>query len=218
MHSFVIATIVAVMTAKATLHIFDTSSRNRASTARLGYSLGYHCEVYGSLSEFSIHPPRKGVLIASDSASEGGVMDVFDLFDRIGVWLPLIATAERPSPARIVAVIKSGAMDYLALPLERDRLGRSLETIVREAQQCERERRRTVEARSRIWTLSNREREVLECLAKGSSNKVIARALDISPRTVEIHRANMMSKLGASHAAEAVRLRVEAKLDEHRVD
>jgi FixJ family two-component response regulator len=70
-----------------------------------------------------------------------------------------------------------------------------------------------IEARDRISTLSTREREVLDWLAEGSSNKAIARELDISPRTVEIHRANMMNKLGARHAAEAVRLRLEAKLE-----
>jgi FixJ family two-component response regulator len=70
-----------------------------------------------------------------------------------------------------------------------------------------------IEARDRISTLSTREREVLDWLAEGSSNKAIARELDISPRTVEIHRANMMNKLGVRHAAEAVRLRLEAKLE-----
>lgn len=70
-----------------------------------------------------------------------------------------------------------------------------------------------IEARDRIATLSAREREVLDWLADGSSNKVIARELDISPRTVEIHRANMMNKLGANHAAEAVRLKLEAKIE-----
>ena len=74
-------------------------------------------------------------------------------------------------------------------------------------------RRRMIEARDRISTLSTREREVLDWLAEGSSNKAIARELDISPRTVEIHRANMMNKLGVRHAAEAVRLRLEAKLE-----
>jgi FixJ family two-component response regulator len=69
-----------------------------------------------------------------------------------------------------------------------------------------------IEARSLISCLSGREREVLDWLTRGSSNKVIARELDISPRTVEIHRANMMAKLGASHAAEAVRLKLEARL------
>ncbi|WP_435521375.1 response regulator transcription factor [Altererythrobacter litoralis] len=73
-------------------------------------------------------------------------------------------------------------------------------------------RRRMIEARSRIANLSNREREVLDWLAQGSSNKTIARELEISPRTVEIHRANMMTKLGATHPADAVRLKIEARL------
>ena len=74
-------------------------------------------------------------------------------------------------------------------------------------------RRRMIEARNRISNLSRREREVLDWLAEGSSNKAIARELEISPRTVEIHRANMMSKLGARHAAEAVRLKLEAQIE-----
>jgi DNA-binding CsgD family transcriptional regulator len=75
-------------------------------------------------------------------------------------------------------------------------------------------RRKMFEARARIGMLSPREREVLDWLAEGLSNKAIARELSISPRTVEIHRANMMEKLGAGHAADAVRLRMEAKLEE----
>jgi FixJ family two-component response regulator len=74
-------------------------------------------------------------------------------------------------------------------------------------------RRRTIEARQRIATLSGREREVLEYMVAGRTNKLIARELEISPRTVEIHRANMMSKLGARQSAEAVRLRLEAQVE-----
>jgi DNA-binding CsgD family transcriptional regulator len=74
-------------------------------------------------------------------------------------------------------------------------------------------RRSMVEAQRRIATLSRRERQVLDWLAQGSSNKLIARALDISPRTVEIHRANMMDKLGVQHSAEAVRLQCIAGLE-----
>ncbi|WP_246449656.1 response regulator transcription factor [Qipengyuania soli] len=73
--------------------------------------------------------------------------------------------------------------------------------------------RRMIEARNRIAVLSTREREVLDWLAEGCSNKLIASEMSISPRTVEIHRAKMMSKLGADHVSQAVRLRMEANLE-----
>ena len=112
---------------------------------------------------------------------------------------------------------RPGALDYLSLPLETERFERCLARIEKEAEVFGAARRRMIEARDRIASLSVREREVLEWLAEGSSNKVIARELDISPRTVEIHRANMMHKLGARHAAEAVRLKLEAGL-KSRID
>ena len=93
-----------------------------------------------------------------------------------------------------------------------DRLLAMVARISEEADAYAAARRKVIEARNRIATLSPREREVLDWLAEGRSNKMIARELSISPRTVEIHRANMMQKLSATHAAEAVRLRIEAHL------
>ena len=201
------------MSRKATLHFIDSSSRHRAELARIGFSLGHHAEVYGDLSELSIHPPREGIIVARDTVEEGGVSVILERLSRLGIWLPLIAFEAQPRPGRIVEAIKAGALDYLSLPLDPDRFSRCLARIEKEAEVFGQTRRRMIEARDRISSLSTREREVLDWLAEGSSNKVIARELDISPRTVEIHRANMMSKLGARHAAEAVRLKIEAKLE-----
>lgn len=201
------------MTHKASLHFIDSCSRQRAELARVGFALGHHCEVYGDLSELSVHPPREGIIIARDTAEEGGVGMILDRLSRLGIWLPLIAVDAQPRPGRIVEAIKAGSLDYLALPLDPERFTRCLTRIGKEAEQFGAARRRMIEARDRISTLSTREREVLDWLSEGSSNKAIARELDISPRTVEIHRANMMNKLGARHAAEAVRLRLEAKLE-----
>jgi two-component system, LuxR family, response regulator FixJ len=200
------------MTRKAPLHFIDSDSRQRADLARIGFSLGHHAEVYGDLSELSSHPPRDGIIIARDVPEEGGVAMILDRLSRLGVWLPLIAVDVQPNPSRIVEAIKAGALDYLALPLDPERFTRCLDRISQEALLYGAARRRMIEARDRISSLSTREREVLEWLAQGSSNKAIARELEISPRTVEIHRANMMSKLGARHAAEAVRLKMEAQL------
>lgn len=201
------------MTRKAPLHFIDSCSRQRAELARVGFALGHHCEVYGDLSELSAHPPREGIIIAHDTAEEGGVGMILERLSRLGIWLPVIAVEVQPRPNRIVEAIKAGALDYLALPLDPDRFTRCLARIEKEAEQFGVARRRMIEARDRISALSAREREVLEWLSEGSNNKAIARELDISPRTVEIHRANMMNKLGARHAAEAVRLRLEAKLE-----
>lgn len=201
------------MSRKASLHFIDSSSRHRAELARIGFSLGHHAEVYGDLSELSIHPPREGIIVARDTVEEGGVSVILERLSRLGIWLPLIAFEAQPRPGRIVEAIKAGALDYLSLPLDPDRFARCLGRIEKEAELFGQARRRMIEARDRISSLSTREREVLDWLAEGSSNKVIARELDISPRTVEIHRANMMSKLGARHAAEAVRLKLEAKLE-----
>lgn len=201
------------MTRKSSLHFINSDSRHRAELARIGFSLGHHAEVYGDLSELAVHPPREGIIIARDAAQDGGVSVILERLSRLGIWLPLIAFDEQPRPGRIVEAIKAGALDYLSLPLDPERFARCLERIEKEAEVFGESRRRMIEARDRIASLSAREREVLDWLSEGSSNKTIARELEISPRTVEIHRANMMSKLGARHAAEAVRLKLEAKLE-----
>ncbi|RDC59498.1 Transcriptional regulatory protein FixJ [Alteripontixanthobacter maritimus] len=195
------------------IHFVDPSSRMRAELSRLAYDLGHHAEVYSDGDELVADPPREGILVLRDSPACGEIGDIMDRLAQTGVWLPLIAAAENPQADRIVAAIKAGALDYLSLPLDSTNLANAIQRIGREAREHSVMRRRMIDARTRIANLSVREREVLDWLAEGSSNKLIARELEISPRTVEIHRANMMTKLGAKHSAEAVRMRIEAQID-----
>lgn len=195
------------------LHFIDSDVRRRAGLARATLAAGHHAEVYADTAELYERPPHEGILVVRDDPDSGGVSQLIAELARQGVWLPVVAMAEAPHPEAVVAAMRAGALDYLALPLTSARLAEMVARIGDEARAHAAARRRLVEARGRIARLSPREREVLDWLTEGTSNKEIARELEISPRTVEIHRANMMGKLGASHVSQAVRLRIEAGLD-----
>ena len=208
---------VLSMKQRTILHIVDGSTSSRAEQARMGHELGYHCEIYADVGELMSFLPRKGVVLARDDYPANGVAQVLRAVTLTEHWMPVIGTSADPDPCEVVAAIKAGAMHYLRLPLEKERLRDAVDQISSEAHAYADARRKMIEARNRIASLSPREREVLDWLSEGRSNKMIALELNISPRTVEIHRANMMSKLGAQHAAEAVRLRLEADLEKNTV-
>jgi FixJ family two-component response regulator len=204
---------------RITLHIVDSDTRSRAEQARTAFALGHHAEVYADLAEFLSRTPSGGIVLLRERALDREPLD--ELFERLGergIWAPLIVCDEEPRIERVVAAIKSGALDYLGLPLEAGRLARSLARVAVEAETQGKAHEHLADARRRVALLSKREREVLELLALGSSNKLIARELSISPRTVEIHRSNMMTKLGAGHAAEAVRLWLASGLESRIAD
>jgi len=177
------------------------------------FALGHHAEVYSDLDELLDRPPQGGVIIACENLLEDGIPALLDRLGNEGIWAPLVAASTDPGVDDVVGAIQAGALDYLKLPLTEVELVRMIAHVQSDAGRHAEARRRLVDARRRIGALSRREREVLDWLSQGCSNKAIARELDISPRTVEIHRANMMGKLGANHSAEAVRLRLDAGLE-----
>lgn len=199
-----------VASQKTSIHFVEPNTQMRAELMRIGMSIGHHCEIYSDLDEMAVYPPRSGIIIVRDHPDLGGIDAVFDALMAMEIALPVIAMDADPSPDKIVNAIKSGALDYLALPLDPNRLSASLARIGTEAVQMSELKTRMIRAQKQIATLSPRERAVLELLANGGSNKEMARMMQISPRTVEIHRANMMNKLGARHSSEAIRLRLEA--------
>ena len=198
---------------RTTLHIVGGESRARAEQARIAFALGHHAEVYADLDELFDRPPHEGILIAGDEGGQGATKTLLRRLGDRGLWLPVVMASPNPVLEQVVAAIKAGALDYLRLPLEMGTFARRLAGILAEAGRHAERRRREVEAQHAISLLSRREREVLELLSAGCSNKEIARWLEISPRTVEIHRGNMMTKLNAGHAADAVRLWIDAQLE-----
>lgn len=109
-----------------------------------------------------------------------------------------------------VEAMKLGAIDFLEKPFEDDRLIGMIEAALRQAEPGVKSEAITLEITSRIATLSGRERQVMEGLIAGLSNKLIAREYDISPRTIEVYRANVMTKMQAASLSELVRLAIRA--------
>lgn len=198
------------MPGKGTVHIVADSSATRAELARAAFALGYHAEIYGDYRELVEAKPNSGTILAEDVAAQGGVVALIGDMASAGLWRPVVATASAVELRQVVDAVRSGAIDYLAPTIEAAALEAALDHARLDIETKGEVHREAIEAQSRLAKLSGRELEVLDHLVKGMSNKAIAIALQLSPRTVEIHRANMMTKLGANHSAEAIRCRLAA--------
>jgi two-component system response regulator FixJ len=109
-----------------------------------------------------------------------------------------------------VEAMKLGAVDFLEKPFEDERLTTMIESAIQQAEPAARGDAITQEIMAKIESLSPRERQVMDGLMAGLSNKLIAREYDISPRTIEVYRANVMTKMGANSLSELVRLAMRA--------
>ena len=123
----------------------------------------------------------------------------------------LIMTGHGDVPLAVEAM-KLGAVDFLEKPFEDDRLIGMIDAAIRQAEPAARSEAVTHEIAARVATLSPRERQVMDGLIAGLSNKLIARDYDISPRTIEVYRANVMTKMQANSLSELVRLAMRAGL------
>lgn len=154
--------------------------------------------------------PREGLILACDEHDQ--LRELLTHMAQAGRWLPLVAYAPQPSTPRVVQAVLAGALDYLDWPLGESEVRQAIAVAEASEGLKGNARLREAMARSRVQKLTRREREVLAGVADGLSNRLIGERLDISPRTVEIHRANMLTKMGASHTSEAIRIAIEASL------
>ena len=117
----------------------------------------------------------------------------------------LIMTGHGDVPLAVEAM-KLGAVDFLEKPFEDDRLIGMIDVALKQAESGARSEAAALDIAARVESLSPRERQVMEGLVAGLSNKLIAREYDISPRTIEVYRANVMTKMQAGSLSELVRL------------
>lgn len=124
--------------------------------------------------------------------------------------LPVIIMTGHGDVPLAVEAMKLGAVDFLEKPFEDDRLIAMIDVALQRAEAGARDEAATQDVAGRIASLSPRERQVMDGLVAGLSNKMIARDYNISPRTIEVYRANVMTKMQASSLSELVRLAMRA--------
>ena len=195
------------------VHIVDGDSATRAAIHRLLAWQDRSVESYAGGEAFLAEAPTGGGCILLDLHLPGrGGTSLLEEIVQSGIALPVILLGKGDDLAEAVRAMKLGAIDFLEKPVREADL---VAAVVRaEALYRAGESRRSARlaAQARLERLSPRERQMLEGLVAGLSNKAIARALGLSPRTVEMHRANMMAELGVATLPDALRLAIDGGL------
>lgn len=192
------------------LVLIDSDLRRRAAISHALAGLGIHAEPSESVDGIAAHRLGSNIVLIEDAGDN--VVDLLDRMTEAATWSPVIALSEAPLPHRVVRAIREGAVDYLMWPCDAATIANAIAMTRESLSYLVSHKRREARARSRIGRLTPREREVLTCVALGQSNRLIGQLLAISPRTVEIHRASLLNKMGASRTAEAIRIAIEASL------
>jgi len=196
------------MAPAATIFIVDDDKDVRISLQTLLESEGFVTEAFASAKIFlaSDAPTRRGCLIADIRMPDMDGLALQEELVRRKAALPVIVVTGHGDVPLAVRAMKAGAVDFLEKPYDEAVLLAAVRRALAEAEEASARAAPIQEAGARLASLTEREHEVLDLLAAGKPNKIIAYELDISPRTVEIHRARVMEKMQAKSLAELVRM------------
>jgi PAS domain S-box-containing protein len=197
------------------VYVVDGADDSRQDLCLLLQGTGYEVKMFASGQAFLDVAPVlvPGCVVLDTRSLEGGGLTIPNELKARQDRLPVIVVGEARGNVDVgVQAMKAGAMDFLDVPYQPERLLDAVASALASIRDVA-ERDQTAElAKARLATLSARERDVLDGLLAGGTNKTIARDLDISPRTVEAHRARIMERLGAQSLPELVQLAVMAGL------
>jgi two-component system response regulator FixJ len=200
------------------VHVVDDDEAMRDSMAFLLRAENFQVQTYADATAFlNALPQIKGGCVVTDVRMPG--MSGIELLQRLRelkVSVPIIVVSGHGDVPLAVEAMKTGALDFIEKPFDDDVFLRAVRTALSaHAVDSQREAQKAT-INSRLESLSNREREVLEGLVAGHPNKTIAYDLGISPRTVEIYRANVMEKMQAGSLSDLVRMALVGGLLDRR--
>jgi two-component system response regulator FixJ len=197
------------------IYIVDDDTAVRDSLEALLMAHGYEVECFASGIDFIDACDEKctGCVLLDVRMPRMDGIEVQARLHAIRPDLPVIMITGHGDVSMAVRAMKAGAVDFVEKPLREEALLEGIEAALQIARESHRQQDLGATALSNIEKLTPREREVLEQLVIGRPNKVIAQALDCSPRTVEIHRARIMEKMQARSLPHLVRLALAAGIE-----
>jgi two-component system response regulator FixJ len=200
------------MTADPDVHVIDDDEAVRDSIDFLLRSAGLSVRTYDSAASFLDAAPKIGAgCVITDVRMPGLTgIDLLRRLQEMQIGLPVIVITGHGDVPLAVEAMKCGAVDFLEKPFDDDVLLASVRAALDRSEESAAAETERAEVRARIAALTQRERDVLEGLVAGHPNKIIAFRLEISPRTVEIYRANLMTKMKAGSLSELVRMTLVA--------
>lgn len=207
------------MSNEAIVHVIDDDEAARHSLKFLIECAGYRVADYDSALAFLAALPADGQLGPGCIVTDVRMPEMtgLELIDRLrdkGVAEPLIVITGHADVPMAIEAMKQGVADFIEKPFSDDTILGSIRSAIARDTDRQQARNERAEVVARMETLSPREHEVLDGLVEGHANKVIAFDLDISARTVEVYRANVMTKMQARSLSELVRMVTIARLPE----
>ena len=194
------------------IYVIDDDEAVRESLEFLLKTAGLKVRSFDSAKSFLAVLPeiRSGCIVTDVRMPDITGIDLLRRVKELGVEIPVIVITGHGDISLAVDAMKIGAVDFLEKPFDDDMLLDAVRgSLSRNADAAQRNAE-LAQVQDRLAALSNRERQVLEGLVAGKANKVIAFDLGISPRTVEIYRANLMTKMAANSLSDLVRMAMMA--------
>ncbi|MGA9598826.1 MAG: response regulator FixJ [Methylocystis sp.] len=194
------------------IHVIDDDAIIRDSVALILARNGFCVQTHDSASEFldRVDGDNTACVITDVCMPGMSGIELLAKLKELGLVFPVIVITANADVPLAVEAIKRGALDFLEKPFDDQSLIAALREALVQNHGTE-ARKGEAAVMAKLESLTDRENEVLTCLLKGSPNKIIAYELGISPRTVEVHRANIMHKMKAGSLAELVRMSVAAQ-------
>jgi two-component system response regulator FixJ len=203
---------MSTMPTEPIIYVIDDDEAVRQSLEFLLKTAGYAVRGFESAKDFLEILPKVGFgcVITDVRMPEINGIELLRMVKEVKPDLPVIVITGHGEIALAVQAMKIGALDFLEKPFDDDHLLTSVHSALSQEADSAKRRAELSEIQEKLAALSNRERQVLEGLVAGNANKNIAFDLGISPRTVEIYRANVMTKMAANSLSDLVRMAMTA--------